>query len=310
MRLFKLKNCKRVGSVHLAPDGRSLLAVGGYEVGQVDTAIGLDLDTGAERYRLGGFVAWFAVDPALTRFVIATERGLAWQALPPEGEWRPIEFLRPPGSDPRETSVYALSLDRTGMRLAYAYGWTNEESDVDEIQYGVAVIGMDSSIRPVWRPTSDGVFRLAFDTAGTRLAASGGLPNDSGGVVFDVSSGHGSNFGRLGNQTRDLAFLPDGRLVVANKKTVHVYRESGEPQFALAGHAKQVNAIAVTPDGRRVFSASHDGTVRVWDTAAGTEVAAFDWKIGPVTAVAIAADGLTAAAGSATGRVVVWDVDG
>ena len=39
--------------------------------------------------------------------------------------------------------------------------------------------------------------------------------------------------------------------------------------MTLAGHASQVSACVVTPDGRRVVSASEDHTVKVWDLQTG-----------------------------------------
>jgi WD40 repeat protein len=41
--------------------------------------------------------------------------------------------------------------------------------------------------------------------------------------------------------------------------------ESGRAIATLAGHAGEVNACAVTPDGRRVVSASADRALKVWD---------------------------------------------
>lgn len=42
--------------------------------------------------------------------------------------------------------------------------------------------------------------------------------------------------------------------------------------MTLRGHTGPVNACAVSPDGAQIVSASDDGTVRVWDVAAGIEL--------------------------------------
>ena len=140
---------------------------------------------------------------------------------------------------------------------------------------------------------------------------SGGSESGQPEVAVLELPGGGMKFHYLpsGTRTRCLAFLPDGRLIAANARDVYVFPPDGpEPQFVLGGHKGQVNAIAVFPDGRRLFSASHDGAIRIWDLATGREVAALDWKIGPVTALAFAPDGLTCAAAGARGQVVLWDV--
>ena len=41
----------------------------------------------------------------------------------------------------------------------------------------------------------------------------------------------------------------------------------------LKGHSGEVNAVAVTADGRRVVSVSSDKTLRVWDLASGSCIA-------------------------------------
>jgi WD40 repeat protein len=153
---------------------------------------------------------------------------------------------------------------------------------------------------------------IAFNHAGTRLAVTGGPEGEPRVDVFELPSGKQLlAFAPPGTRTTTLLFHPDGRLVVANSRTVYVHPpDSHAPELELGGHKGQINALAVSPDGKRLLSASHDGAIRAWDAASGAEVRAFDWKIGPVTALAFAPDGLTCAAAGKGGQVVLWDADG
>jgi hypothetical protein len=46
--------------------------------------------------------------------------------------------------------------------------------------------------------------------------------------------------------------------------------KSGQAKFTL-DHRGELSAVAVSPDGRTVLTASHDGTARLWDTDKGTD---------------------------------------
>lgn len=64
------------------------------------------------------------------------------------------------------------------------------------------------------------------------------------------------------------------------------------------GHTDAVNAVAVSPDGSLILSASGDKTVRLWDASSGKEVRRFEDYPGPIHAVAFSPDGRFAASGT------------
>jgi hypothetical protein len=82
--------------------------------------------------------------------------------------------------------------------------------------------------------------------------------------------------------------------------------ESREP--VAADHTGWVFAVAINPDGNRAVSGSDDGSVRVWDLAAGREQATLTGHTRPVWSVAITPDGTRAISGSSDGSVRVWDL--
>jgi WD40 repeat protein len=73
-------------------------------------------------------------------------------------------------------------------------------------------------------------------------------------------------------------------------------------------HKESVTAVAWSPDGRRVATASYDETARVWDAGSGAAVTAPMEHQGRVSAVAWSPDGRRVATASADGTARIWDV--
>lgn len=76
----------------------------------------------------------------------------------------------------------------------------------------------------------------------------------------------------------------------------------------LSGHEDAVTAVAITPDGLTVVSASNDRTIKVWNLITGTEQLTLRGHRSWVTAVAITPDGSQVISASVDQTIKVWNL--
>lgn len=318
MRAYKFKKLKRIHGVHFTPDGSRLLAVGGAEVRMVDAGVWLDLASGENVGRFDQFAHCYAVTPDLSRVALGGasnwKGGLAqvqWTAGPPACEWQQFAWAKR-GVPPSYRDVSGLAFAPVGTQLAITHVQTGRRrAGLSSPARRLTVVDRDTGEARAVLPVGFEACVLRFSPDGSKLAATGGIDGDTRVSVFDVAAKREClSFSPPATVTRVVHFLPDGRLAVANGRSVYLLPAAGGPTVLLGEHSKQVNAVAVTPDGTRLLSASHDGAIRTWDANTGASGPSFEWGIGPVTALVFSPDGLTCAAAGLSGNVVVWDVDG
>ena len=79
---------------------------------------------------------------------------------------------------------------------------------------------------------------------------------------------------RHGQEINDLAFSPDGKLLVTGSKdrSVKVWDlENGHELLTYMGHGASVRAVAFSPDGKRVASAGAESAIHLWDPKTGKQ---------------------------------------
>src|SRR5712692_336968 len=82
---------------------------------------------------------------------------------------------------------------------------------------------------------------------------------------------------------------------------------TGEQSFTYREHFYYVQAVAWSPDGKRIASASADTRVQVWDTTTGTASLTYRKHSSKVNAVTWSPDGTRIASASDDRTVQVWD---
>ncbi|WP_437570130.1 nSTAND1 domain-containing NTPase [Sorangium sp. So ce542] len=82
------------------------------------------------------------------------------------------------------------------------------------------------------------------------------------------------------------------------------------PTITLFGHQREVMRAEFSPDGKRLVTASDDGTARIWNVDGSSDPIVLKSNTDALTSAAFSPDGERVVTGSADGTVRIWSADG
>lgn len=106
-----------------------------------------------------------------------------------------------------------------------------------------------------------------------------------------------------------IALDRDGKTLASGSFGIRVWDlKSGKQLRSLKGHSDWVEALAITPDGKTLVSASADKTIRLWNLQTGIQIRKLLGHTGAVKAIAISPDGKMIVSGSEDKTVRLWNL--
>jgi WD40 repeat protein len=287
VRRFENRNARGVSTAVVSPDGRWLAADG------PDSVVRLwDLATGAERRRLLGHTAkvWgVAWSTDSRRILTGSDDGSVrlWDAQTGR------ELVRWLGHQGR---VWSVALSPDGRRaLSGGADRTVRLWDLASGQELARFQGTAGQVRCVaFAPDGRTALSCSSDETPLRLWDLGDLPQA------------GANWQR--QLALALATGPAPPWAVLTRPLGPAV-EIHKPLRLLEGHARGVQSVAFSPDGRRAVSGSQDGTVRLWEVETGKQERKFEGHSQSVECVAFSSDGRRVLSGSGDGVALCWEAD-
>lgn len=108
------------------------------------------------------------------------------------------------------------------------------------------------------------------------------------------------------------AWSPDSKhIAVSSDNMIHVWNIDDMAQSLVIGsHAGEIRSTTYSPDGRRIVTASLDGSVRVWSADGPTDIRILRGHTDFVFSVAYSPDGKHLVSSSGDNTIRIWNADG
>lgn len=227
--------------------------------------------------------------------------------------WDVYDGKTPLVFDTQRSSVSELALDHNGNQIASRFGSSVWFWDVASANRLFAVTAPTSNSGYPWGMT--------FSRDGSLFA----VTTREGLVIWDLSEGRRQRTVTIPFAPTQLclAFNFDGSRIAIAKMGIPYdhYRKmhppedtnievfdtaSGQKQLTLGSHKRPVNALAFSPDDKRIASGSDDDTCKLWDAETGLELITLR-ATADVLALAFSPDGSKLACGEGNGSIHIWD---
>lgn len=152
-----------------------------------------------------------------------------------------------------------------------------------------------------------------FSSAGRKLATIDAAEEQA--RIYDLTSGKELRQCQLSGSAPGRQFVFRGdtfwEAVADANRLIHIRNvESGEEQFVAQGPVSGHFFLTFSADGQHLAAAGEEGTIKIWDTDRGAELASFKAHLGNITCLAFSADHQWLASGDLSGAVKEWNLQG